>query len=113
MRADIERFAIDQLIAADQDASVGRPRGFAVQVPELTSVAVHWHDYYELGYVLEGTCRHVVNGVEEELAPGSAFLLSPADFHALEVTGSSPLRVMNAVLHPQLVEGVLECVIPS
>jgi AraC-like DNA-binding protein/quercetin dioxygenase-like cupin family protein len=113
VRADIERFAIDQLIAADQGASAGRHRSFAVQVPELDSVGVHWHDYYELGYVLEGTATHVVNGVAEPLVPGSGFLLSPADFHALEVTGPAPLRVMNAVLHPQLVEAVLDSTIPS
>jgi len=113
MRADIERFAIDQLIAADRDGSAGRPLTFAIQVPELLSVGVHWHDYYELGYVLEGTAVHVVNGTEERLSPGCGFLLSPADFHALEPTGTTRLRVMNAVLHPQLVEAVLDSVIPS
>jgi AraC-like DNA-binding protein/mannose-6-phosphate isomerase-like protein (cupin superfamily) len=113
VRADIERFAIDQLIAADQEGSAQRSRTFAVQVPDLTSVPVHWHDYYELGYVLEGRALHVVNGVEQHLSPGCSFLLSPADFHALEAVGRAPLRVVNAVLHPQLVESVLDSVLPS
>jgi AraC-like DNA-binding protein/mannose-6-phosphate isomerase-like protein (cupin superfamily) len=116
VRADIERFGIDELIAADPDRSDGASRSrrsFAVQTPELGSVGVHWHDYYELGYVLEGEAAHVVNAVEEHITPGSAFLLSPADFHALEPVGSVPLRVLNAVLHPQLVESVLDSVIPS
>ena len=115
MWADIERFDIEELIAADPGGPGGRrrARGFAVQLPELTSVPVHWHDYYELGYVLEGHARHVVNGVEQLAAPGTVFLLSPADFHAIERSGTEPLTLLNAVLHPRLVEQTLESVIPG
>jgi AraC-like DNA-binding protein len=73
---------------------------------------VHWHDYYELGYVLEGHAAHVVNGVSHAAGPGTVFLLSPADFHAIEPFGTRPLRVVNAVLHPHLVETTLESVVP-
>jgi hypothetical protein len=38
VRADIERFGIDKLIAADPGGHAGRPCAFAVQVPELGSV---------------------------------------------------------------------------
>ena len=38
-------------------------------------------------YVIGGTARHVVNGVESEVRRGSAFLLSPADFHEIVPTG--------------------------
>jgi AraC-like DNA-binding protein len=51
VRADIERFGIDKLIAADPGGHAGRPCAFAVQVPELGSVGMHGHDYDELGYV--------------------------------------------------------------
>jgi AraC-like DNA-binding protein/mannose-6-phosphate isomerase-like protein (cupin superfamily) len=111
--ADIERFGIDELIAAGPGAGrAGHPRLFAVQVPELTRVAVHWHDYYELGYVLDGEATHVVNGVAQVVSPGAVFLLSPADFHAIEPVGDQPLRAVNTVLHPQLVEQTLESVVP-
>ncbi|MDX6325753.1 MAG: hypothetical protein QOK15_2107 [Nocardioidaceae bacterium] len=114
MRADIERFALDRLIAADPgEAVVGRSRAFAVQVPDLSSVAVHWHDYYELGYVLAGEASHVVNGSPQTLVPGTLFLLSPADLHALEATGPGPLHLLNAVLAPEMVEGVIEPVVAS
>jgi AraC-like DNA-binding protein/mannose-6-phosphate isomerase-like protein (cupin superfamily) len=109
--ADIERYGIDELIAADpHDRSARLRRPFAVQVPELNSIGVHWHDYYELGFVLEGHASHVVNGIAQQLSPGGVFLLSPADFHAIESSGSQPLVMVNAVLHPELVERTLEVV---
>jgi AraC-like DNA-binding protein/mannose-6-phosphate isomerase-like protein (cupin superfamily) len=110
MRADVERFGIDDLVAADSREPRRRPRLFAVQVPELTSVEVHWHDYYELGLVLEGQAEHAVNGQPGELAPGSVFLLSPADFHSIRAPRAQPLVMVNAVLHPDLVEPTLEAV---
>jgi AraC-like DNA-binding protein/mannose-6-phosphate isomerase-like protein (cupin superfamily) len=107
--ADVERFAIDALLAAEpDDPAVPGPRAFAVQVPDLTAVDVHWHDYYELGYVLDGRATHVINGRAETAAPGSVFLLSPADLHSLRSTASGGLRLVNAVLHPALVERTLE-----
>jgi AraC-like DNA-binding protein len=109
--ADIERFGIDALIAADpsRGRADGR-RSFAVQVPELASIGVHWHDYYELGYVLDGEAAHAVNGVVHAAAPGSVFLLSPADVHALRPDRT--VRLLNAVLRPELVESTLESVLP-
>jgi AraC-like DNA-binding protein/mannose-6-phosphate isomerase-like protein (cupin superfamily) len=113
MWADIERFGIEELIASETGSGAERRRrSFAVQVPELSAIGVHWHDYYELGYVLDGHATHVVNGAVQSVSPGSVFLLSPADLHAIEPTGARPLRIVNAVLHPTLVERALESVLP-
>jgi AraC-like DNA-binding protein/mannose-6-phosphate isomerase-like protein (cupin superfamily) len=114
MRADMERFAIDSLIGdgARQDMSGSLPP-FLVQVPDLASVDAHWHDYYELGYVLDGEAQHVVNGVPERLRAGSAFLLSPVDFHEITVAGPARLRCVNVVMHPSFAEDALESVIPT
>lgn len=114
MRADMERFALDRLIADGQDRlRPGRPPAFLVQVPELGSVGAHWHDFYELGYVLEGEADHVVNGVRGTLRPGTAFLLSPVDFHEIAVPAGRSLRCVNVVLEPAFVEDVLESVLPA
>lgn len=112
MWAHVERFGIDDLVEADARAAAGagdgRRRRFAVQVPELSSVAVHWHDYYELGVVLAGRAVHAVNGITTPIEPGHVFLLSPADFHGIEAGDAEPLVMVNAVLHPDLVEPTLE-----
>ncbi len=51
----------------------------------LTSViAVHWHEFYELAFVLSGEGKHILNGATQPLNYGTVFLLTPTDFHALE-----------------------------
>ncbi|MDF1605414.1 AraC family transcriptional regulator [Nocardioides sp. YIM 152315] len=96
MTDPVERFTVDSLLAPEV--------GVRVQRPELASVGVHWHDYYELGLVLSGTAEHVVNGQRGLLRPGSAFLLSPADFHEIRVAEGESLGCYNTVLDPTLME---------
>lgn len=43
----------------------------------------HWHDFYEIMYVLEGEAVHEFNGVEEPLAAGDLFYIRPDDIHAI------------------------------
>jgi AraC-like DNA-binding protein len=92
----IERFSVESLLLPDLGARVMRPR--------LRSVDVHWHDYYELSLVLAGSAEHVVNGEPRTIGPGSAFLLSPADFHALRPAGDEPLTCYNTVIDPGVME---------
>lgn len=100
----IERYSVDDLLA--------RRSEIRVMTPRLGPVAVHWHDFYELGYVVEGEARHVVNGVEETLRPGSAFLLSPADFHEIVPTSRGPLACFNVVIGPAVIERILDALVP-
>jgi AraC-like DNA-binding protein/mannose-6-phosphate isomerase-like protein (cupin superfamily) len=101
----IERYSVDDLLARRSEIRVMRPR--------LGAVAVHWHDFYELAYVVEGEARHVVNGIEETLRPGSAFLLSPADFHEIVPTSRGPLACYNVVIGPPVLERVLDALVPA
>ena len=97
--ADLERFAIDTLLAPTTQEPLAPPQ-FLVQVPDLDDVPAHWHDYYELGYVLDGRRRPRRQRGARAIGPGSAFLLSPADFHELAVTGGRTLRCLNVVVVP-------------
>ncbi|TDD11707.1 AraC family transcriptional regulator [Nonomuraea deserti] len=92
----VERFSTESLLLPDSGARVMRPR--------LHAVDVHWHDYYELCLVVSGEAEHVVNGVARSIGRGSAFLLSPADFHAIRSIGHEPLGCYNTVIDPGLME---------
>lgn len=101
----LDRYMIDSLVAGEASVRVLRPL--------LHDVPAHWHDYYELGYVIDGSARHVVNGVPRPLAPGGVFLLTPTDFHALRVTSDTPLTCYNVVIEPRVVERWLDWMGPS
>src|SRR4051794_38397890 len=105
MTGPIERFSMESVLLPDLGARVMRPR--------LHSVAVHWHDYYELSLVVAGEAQHVVNGEHHALGPGSAFLLSPADFHEIRVPGGDPLTCFNTVIDPEVMEQQLAALGPS
>jgi AraC-like DNA-binding protein len=96
----VERFSVESLLLHDLGARVMRPA--------LRTVDVHWHDYYELSLVVSGEAEHVVNGQSHQIRRGSAFLLSPADFHAIRAVGEAPLVCYNTVIEPGLMERQLD-----
>jgi len=96
MTEPIARFSMEALLQPEKGARVMRPH--------LRTVDVHWHDYYELGMVLGGEAVHVLNGEASPLRAGSAFLLSPADFHEIRVLGAEPLSCYNIVIDPAVME---------
>ncbi|MBO7746093.1 helix-turn-helix transcriptional regulator [Paenibacillus sp. MWE-103] len=60
-------------------------------------IDTHWHEFFEMGFVVAGSGTHVLNGVPSRLARGSAFLLTPADFHSLEPDPGETLRLYDLI----------------
>jgi AraC-like DNA-binding protein len=60
-------------------------------------IDVHWHEFFELVFVLSGTGSQVLNGVTMPLTPGTLFLLTPADFHELQAIGDAPCLHYNFI----------------
>lgn len=61
------------------------------------AVSLHWHEFYELGFVLAGRGTHVLNGKAYPLSQGSIFLLTPADFHQVISQPQEPLQLYDLV----------------
>ena len=58
-------------------------------------VRTHWHDYYEIELVLEGSGTYVVDGEGYDMKRGDLFFLTPASFHnAYFTTGSRIVNIM-------------------
>ncbi|HYO32122.1 MAG TPA: AraC family transcriptional regulator [Nocardioidaceae bacterium] len=95
------------------DALASEDAEIRVMRQELQSIAVHWHDFYELVYVVDGSAEHVVNGVAEPVRPGSVFLLTPTDFHALQAIGDRPLTCYNVVIDVRVADRLLDEVLPG
>lgn len=60
-------------------------------------VALHWHEFFELSYVVSGTGRHTVNGARRPLRPGDVLALTPADFHELGPDPGGTLHIVNVI----------------
>lgn len=61
---------------------------------------VHFHEFFELEIILEGSGRQMLNGDEYELKRGSVYLLTPADFH--RVIGNVGMKLINIMFDESL-----------
>ena len=56
---------------------------------------LHWHDYFEIEIVLDGTGTHQYNGTIYPMSAGCAYLLTPMDIHALIPDPGTDLHVVH------------------
>lgn len=55
------------------------------------SVALHYHDFYEIEIITDGEAVHYLNGKSYKIERGSAYILNPAAFHSYEII--KPLKL--------------------
>ncbi len=48
---------------------------------ETERMVEHWHDYFEIFLILEGSVTHIVNGVTQHLNVGTLVFIRPGDVH--------------------------------
>lgn len=70
-------------------------------------IHVHWHEFYELAFIVSGEGTHVLNGIEHPISRGLAFLLSPADFHAVCPAPGDTVRLYNIIFTRQFLRDEL------
>lgn len=61
------------------------------------TIDLHWHEFYEMSFIVSGSGIHQLNGGSYPLAPGSLFLLTPADFHALIPDDDGVFEIFNVI----------------
>lgn len=76
-------------------------------------VALHWHEFFELSFVVSGTGRHTVNGARRPLRPGDVLALTPADFHELSPNPGSALRITNVIYTDESLPELLRANLPG
>ena len=54
---------------------------------------LHYHDFYELEFVLDGNAANIINGMRFELSRGMMFLIRPTDVHCYEIPDGMKIRV--------------------
>jgi len=63
---------------------------YVCKEPVDDGVMLHWHDHYEIEYVVSGKGKQIFNGVEYPIYPGALHSLMPSDFH--ELITEEPIR---------------------
>lgn len=56
------------------------------------SCPIHWHDHYEIEYIVSGSGKQVLNGIEYPLFAGMLHFVTPTDFH--EIIVDSKLEII-------------------
>lgn len=100
-RAPVERWgdivSWQTLISADRTPTEGMTLGTAVLAPGApTAGARHRHPVPEVYYVISGTGRVHVDGVEHAVDAGSAVFIPSNAWHFAVNTGAEPLRLVFA-----------------
>ncbi|MCG3148979.1 MAG: HTH-type transcriptional regulator ChbR [Verrucomicrobiae bacterium] len=77
-----------------------------IHVTSHTSLNFHTHDFAEIFWVEHGRGTHLINGLRQELQPGSLVLIRPfTDCHCFTVPrGAKRLRVFTLMLRSETVD---------
>ncbi|GBF75166.1 AraC family transcriptional regulator [Paenibacillus sp. 598K] len=72
--------------------------------PLAQRLEVHWHEFFELGFVTMGEGKHVINGHSLSARKGMLFLLTPADFHEMIPAPGTTLVHYNLIFSDKLLD---------
>ena len=80
---------------------------FAIKIETVNRVVPHRHDFLEFILVLEGSGVENINGVEHRMEPGTLIFLLPYQFHAIQCSPGTEMRLyicnfdLELLLHSQ------------
>lgn len=63
---------------------------------------LHFHDFYELTLVYEGSCTYLVNGNRFDMTVGDIQLVTPSDYHMQILTDDQTFRYYNLIFSHEL-----------
>ena len=75
-----------------------------------TDIDIHWHEFYEIEYILEGNGTAYINDKTYELKPNTLLFLSPVDFERIEVT--KPLTIIDLAFSGEIISEKMISLLP-
>ena len=54
----------------------------------------HWHEFYEIEYIISGSGMYTVDGVEYKIKPGMIFFMTPVNFHSVNAVDAEIYNIM-------------------
>jgi len=77
-------------------------------ITENDDVLPHYHLFYEIFYILDGSIRHSVNGTERILYPGDMVFLNLTDIHCFYRESNTVCRHRDIVIRNDFFESVCD-----
>ena len=66
----------------------------ALKKQENTFVDTHFHDFFELEYIISGSGTYTVDGKDYPIETGSLFFLTPLNYHCVDIKDAELYNVM-------------------
>lgn len=58
------------------------------------TIKTHWHDFFEIEFILSGGGKYVVDGNSYDIEPNMIFFATPVNFHAIYAADTVLLNIM-------------------
>lgn len=66
----------------------------ATKKHENTFVDTHFHDFFELEFIISGSGSYIIDGTAYDIEAGDLFFLTPLNFHTVEISNAELYNVM-------------------
>ena len=60
---------------------------------------LHWHDFYEIEYIIDGAGEYIINGNSNEIKKGALFFSTPTDIQEIKFTRETHLLNISFTSH--------------
>ena len=58
------------------------------------SFASHWHEFYEIEYIINGSGKYIIDDNSYQIQPGMIFFMTPINFHELKNVEADIINIM-------------------
>lgn len=84
------------------DHYIGHGKHLNVSKHKAITFPLHAHEFFEVEIVIEGEGTHMLNGVDYPIQRGSAYVISPSDFHAVDIKDNGSMTVWHITMDETL-----------
>lgn len=56
--------------------------------------SIHWHDFYEIEFIIRGCGTYIIDGICHEIKKGMLFFMTPVNFHEIKNSDAEIINVM-------------------
>lgn len=82
------------IIKLTKENQIGKDEFSASKKHIKSNCDTHWHEFYEIEYVIDGGGTCIINGENFKMQSGSLFFLTPVDFHTVKTDNATVINIM-------------------